>query len=80
MKMKTVRSNKPGKVYGVVNQIIYSLHVLLVGLFIPFLFVFGISYKMPHTSESSSSINKHDQVRHTDNTVDLGKLLSEKNS
>ncbi len=45
--MKTITSNKSGEALEVAKRIMYSLQVLLVGLFIPFSFVFGISYKMP---------------------------------
>ncbi len=77
--MKTVISNKPGEALEVAKRVIYSLQVLMVGLFIPFSFVFGISYKMPNTkSESSISISKQSQVSHANNTVDVGKVLSEK--
>ncbi len=79
--MKTVISNKAAEALEVAKRVNYSFQVLLVGLFIPFSFVFGISYKMPDTkSESSISISKQSQVNHVDNTVDLGKVLSEKNS
>lgn len=79
--MKTVNSNKSGEALDLAKRIIYSLQVLLVGLFIPFSFVFGISYKMPETKAASSiSISKQNQVSQQDNTVDLAKVLSEKNS
>ena len=79
--MKTVISNQSGEALEVAKRVIYSLQVLLVGLFIPFAFVFGISYKMPHTKAASSiSISKQNQVNQYGNTVDLGKVLSEKNS
>ena len=79
--MKTVISNQSGEALEVAKRVIYSLQVLLIGLFIPFLFVFGISYKMPNTkTESSISINKQTSAAHQDNTFDFGKVLSEKNS
>jgi len=79
--MKTVISNQSGEALEVAKHWIYSLQVLLVGLFIPFLFVFGISYKMPTTTaESNISISKQTQVSQPGNTVDLGKILTEKNS
>ena len=79
--MKTVISNQSGEALEVAKRVIYSLQVLLVGLFIPFLFVFGISYKMPNTKAGSSiSISKQSRASLPDNTVDLGKVLSEKNS
>ncbi len=79
--MKTVISNKSGEALEVAKQAMYSLQVLLVGLFIPFAFVFGISYNMPNAkAETNISISKQAQVSHPDNTVDLGTALSEKNS
>jgi len=79
--MKTVTSNKSGEALEVAKRVIYSLQVLLVGLFIPFLFVFGISYKMPKTkAQSQISVREQSQVSQPENTVDFGKVLSEKNS
>jgi hypothetical protein len=79
--MKTVISNKSGEVLEVAKQWIYSLQVLLVGLFIPFLFVFGISYKMPKVkAETGISISKQNVVTPQSNLVDLGNVSPEKNS
>lgn len=79
--MKTVISNQSGEALEVAKRWIYSLQVLLVGLFIPFLFVFGISYKIPAAKATSAvSISKQAPVSPQDNTVDLGKVLAEKNS
>lgn len=79
--MKTVISNQSGKTLEVAKRVIYSLQVLLAGLFIPFLFVFGISYKMPKAkAQSHISVMEQSHVSQTENTVDLGKVLSEKNS
>ena len=79
--MKTAISNKSGEALEVAKRIIYSFQVLLVGLFIPFLFVFGISYKMPNTKAGSSiSISKQSSGSLPNNTVDVGKVISEKNS
>ena len=74
-------SNKSGEALDLAKRIMYSLQVLLAGLFIPFSFVFGISYNLPNTKvETGISISKQVQVSHPDNTVDLTKVLSEKNS
>lgn len=79
--MKTAISNKSGEALEVAKRIIYSFQVLLVGLFIPFLFVFGISYKMPNTKAGSSiSISNQSSGSLPNNTVDVGKVISEKNS
>ena len=79
--MKTKNSNKSGEALDLAKRIMYSLQVLLAGLFIPFSFVFGISYNLPNAkAETGSSISKQAQVSHQNNTVDLTKVLSEKNS
>ncbi len=78
--MKTIISNKSGEALDLAKRIMYSLQVLVVGLFIPFSFVFGISYNMPNTKAASSiSISKQNQVSQQGNTVDFEKVLSEKN-
>lgn len=79
--MKTIISNKSGVALDLAKRIMYTLQVLLVGLFIPFSFVFGISYKTPNTKAARSiTINKQNQVSHQDNTVDFEKVLTEQNS
>ena len=79
--MKTIKSNNSGAALDIAKDIMYSLQVLLVGLFIPFSFVFGITYKMPaKTVGSNISISKQQTVNHQENTVDLGKVIVEKNS
>lgn len=79
--MKTITSNISGDALEVAKRIMYSLQVLIIGLFIPMSFVFGISYKMPNTkAPSSTGISKQSQASHQDNTADFGKVVSEKNS
>lgn len=79
--MKTIIGNKSGVALDLAKRIMYTLQVLLVGLFIPFSFVFGISYKTPDTKAGRSiHVNKQNQVSHPNNTVDLEKVLTEQNS
>jgi len=80
--MKTTSSNKSGDILEIANQVIYSAKVLAIGLFIPFLFVFGISY---HTDNSLSKdeINvskQHQVITENNSTADFGKALSDQNS
>ncbi len=79
--MKTIFSNKSGEALEVANQVMYSLKVLLIGLFIPFAFVFGISYNMDNAkTENSVSISQQSHASNQNNTVDLEEVLSGKNS
>jgi hypothetical protein len=79
--MKTASSNNTGAALEIANQIVYSLKVLVIGLFIPFSFVFGITYKR-HDDVASKSININKTALNTseNNTVDLPKIMSGKNS
>jgi hypothetical protein len=79
--MKTVISSKTGKVLEFAKQILYSLQVLTVGLFIPFLFVFGISYNTPKPTKPTDDmhISKPQQVSADRITVDFNKVLSDQN-
>ena len=78
--MNTVISNKTGEALEVVKHVLYSLQVLTVGMFIPFLFVFGITYKTPKaTSENGVNISKPHQVISENTTVDYTKFLPDQN-
>lgn len=80
--MKTIISNKAGKALEIAKQALYSLQVVTVGLFISFLFVFGISYHTPKPSKTVKELNisKPDQVSADLITADFNKVLSNKNS
>jgi hypothetical protein len=80
--MKTVISNKSGEALEVVKNIFYSIQVLGIGLFIPFMFFFGISYNLPKEIEHKSEVetNKPAQVIWENTTVDYAKFLSNQNS
>ena len=79
--MKTETSNYSGTVLEIANQIGYSLKVLIIGLFIPFAFVFGITYKRhDNTALKSTNITKENPENHLVNTVYLNKNYSIRNS
>ncbi len=80
--MKTTFSNKSGDILEIANQVIYSAKVLAIGLFIPFLFVFGITYHTDHKAvQNEINMSKQHQVITENNaTVGFGKVLSDQNS
>lgn len=79
--MKTVISNKTGEALEIAKQVLYSLQVLTVGLLIPFLFVFGITYNTPkEASQNEINISKPHHPISDKTTVDYNKFLSDQNS
>ena len=78
--MKTIISNKSGAALEIANHVMYSFKVLVIGLFIPFMFAFGISYKMPNAKPQSGLSISHPHLNQPQNTVDLQKVMAEKNS
>lgn len=79
--MKNFFSNPTGTIPEVANQVLYSFKVLIIGLFIPFSFIFGISYNRNTKSpENGINISKPKPVITDNTTVDLGKVLSDQNS
>ncbi len=79
--MKKLFSNPTETVSDVATQMIYSLKVLMIGLFIPFCFFFGISYNRHIESpESGMNINKTHEISTDNITVDLGNFLPDQNS
>ena len=79
--MKTITRNNSGATLDIAKRIMFLIQVLIVGLFIPFSFVFGISYKSHNpVAEKSINIKKTTQVVFDNVTVDFGKILSDKNS
>jgi len=79
-KMKKLFSNGTEKALEVANQVIYSFKVLMIGLFIPFVFIFGISYNR-HTATEESEINMSKQnVATNNNTVAFVKVLPDQNA
>ena len=79
--MKTINSNNSVATIDIAKRIMFLIQVLIVGLFIPFAFVFGISYKSHNTvTEKSINIKTPTQLNSDIVTVDFGKVLSDKNS
>jgi hypothetical protein len=80
-KMKTVTPNNSGTALDLAKRIMFLTQVLIVGLFIPFSFVFGITYnRHEDVAKKSININKPNQAISGNTTVDLGRFLSDKNS
>jgi hypothetical protein len=79
--MNTVISNKTGEALEIAKRILYSFKVLSIGLFIPFLFVFGITYRQ-HAAmpEKGTHISNPNHAVTENTTVDFGKILSDQNS
>jgi hypothetical protein len=78
--MEKLFSNGTGEALEVANQVIYSFKVLMIGLFIPFAFIFGISYNR-HTVTEESGINmSKENVVTNNNTVAFTKVLPDQNA
>jgi cell division protein FtsL len=77
-KMKTTISKQSGDILEIAKQVIYSAKVLAIGLFIPFLFVFGISYHTDNkVAQDEINISKqHQVITENNDTVDFAKFLS----
>jgi hypothetical protein len=79
--MNTVISNKTGEALELAKRVLYSVKVLSIGLFIPFLFLFGITYpKHATVPENGINISNPNHVITENTTVDLGKILTDSNS
>lgn len=79
--MNTVISNKTGEALELAKSIFYSVKVLSIGLFIPFLFLFGITYRQHSTMpENGINISNPNHTITENTTVDFGKILSDQNS
>lgn len=79
--MKPVNSSKTGIILESAKRALYSFQVLVIGLLIPFLFVYGISYRTPKdTSKDGINISKSQQVAADKTTIDLNQFLSDQNS
>lgn len=79
--MKTIISSKTGRVLESAKGILYSFEVMIIGLLLPFLFVFGITYNTPRdTSKDGINISKPQQVATDKSTINFSKYLSDQNS
>jgi hypothetical protein len=76
--MKTTISNQSGDILEIANQVIYSAKVLAIGLFIPFLFVFGITYHSDKkVANNETNISKpHQVISENNSTVEFNRFLS----
>ena len=74
--MKAVINNATSNSLEVAKQILFSLQVLIIGLFIPFSFVFGITYNRHHeTAQKEISVSKSNAaVVESGNTVNFQSL------
>lgn len=80
--MKTVTINHSGEALEVVKNILYSIQILGIGLFIPFMFLFGISYNVSKNvqHENQVQMSKTGTINSEATTVDYAKFLSDQNS
>lgn len=79
--MKTINRSYSKSNFDIAKRAMFLIQTLIVGLFIPFAFVFGISYKGHHTiAEKSINVTKQNPAVLDNVTVDFGKILSDKNS
>jgi hypothetical protein len=62
--MKKIIRNQSAVISEVAHQIAYSFKVLMIGLFIPIMFLFGISYK-------TSSVNNQGKIKVEKQEVDV---------
>lgn len=79
--MKKIFSNYSGASLEIAKQVTYSLKVLIIGLFIPFSFIFGITYNR-HDEKQEPKVNiiKANKIV-TENTIAWpSKALSDQNS
>jgi hypothetical protein len=78
--MKTVINNAAAESFEFVKRILYSFEVLVIGLFIPFLFLIGINTNYGDVSANESSISTpHKQIA-PKATADISTYLSDKHS
>lgn len=68
--MKKLISNHSGEALELAKRIMYSLKVLVIGLFIPFTFIFGITYNR-HSENTVIRENTKPQKVIDENTVVL---------
>ena len=78
--MKTVISTKADKAIEVAKRILYSLKVVTIGLFIPLLFIVGISGNSPQKTKKEEVYSKPYQVNNDQVTVDFNQPLWDQNS
>lgn len=74
--MKTIINNATSISLEIARQLLFSLQVLIIGLFIPFSFVFGITYKRHiETAQKEISVSKSNAgIAESGNTVNFQSL------
>ncbi|MDQ2720049.1 MAG: hypothetical protein M3Z26_09875 [Bacteroidota bacterium] len=75
--MKTVINSSATESFEFAKRILYSFQVLVIGLFIPLLFIIGINTNYGDTSVNETSINKTHQGNSLKNTTKYTTLLIE---
>ncbi len=78
--MKTVINNEATESLEFAKRILDSFEVLVIGVFIPFLFLIGINTNLGGTSGNETSISKPHQKIAPKATADNTVLLSDQNS
>jgi hypothetical protein len=77
--MKNLIRNHSVVISEVAHQISYSLKVLMIGLFIPVMFLFAISYKTTANDEGKIKIEKQ-EVAVQQPSIDLSTTLPYQNA
>ena len=78
--MKKIIRNHSAVVSEVAHQIAYSLKVLMIGLFIPLVFLFGISYKTTTANDGSKIKIEKQEVAVQQPSIDLSTTLPYQNA
>jgi hypothetical protein len=78
--MKKIIRNHSAEVSEVAHQIAYSLKVLMIGLFIPLVFLFGISYKTTTANDGSKIKIEKQEVDVQQPSIDLSTTLPYQNA
>ncbi len=78
--MKTVFNISATGSLEIAKSILGSFEVLVIGIFIPFLFLIGINTNYGSTPEHETSISKPHQVNSAKATAGIINFLSAKNS
>ncbi|MGN6602679.1 MAG: hypothetical protein ACTHK8_09525 [Ginsengibacter sp.] len=78
--MKKIIRNHSAVVSEVAHQIAYSLKVLMIGLFIPLVFLFGISYKTTTANDEGKIKIEKQEVAVQQPSIDLSTTLPYQNA
>jgi len=79
--MKKTISYRSEETLDIAKHVMYSVKVLAIGLFIPFSFVFGISYqRQANEPVKTINVSKASPVAVENNTIKTASFLPDKNS